>query len=100
MYPAQCVSTCYKNNQLVDNSIIVEKINKWTIVLDPCILMLQIAMKKYEKKSLSPQKSVKNFVENVGRKKIVVEIYEKYVDHKKHQMVTYIIGKAYGKKYI
>ena len=41
----------------------------------------------------------KKFVENVGRKKkFVVEIYEKYVDQKKHQMVTYIIGKAYDKK--
>ena len=48
------------------------------------------------KKSLSPQKSEKKLVENVGRKKkFVVEIYEKYVDQKKHQMVTYIIGKAY-----
>ena len=40
----------------------------------------------------------KKFVENVSRKKIVVEIDEKYVDQKKHQMVTYIIGKAYDKK--
>ena len=42
--------------------------------------------------SLSPQKSVRKFVENV------VEIDEKYVDREKHQMVTYIIGKAYNKK--
>ena len=43
----------------------------------------------------------KTFVENVGRKKqFVVEIDEKYVDQKKHQMVTYIIGKAYDKKYL
>ena len=43
----------------------------------------------------------KKFVENVGRKKqFVVEIDEKYVDQKKHQMVTYIIGKAYDKKYL
>ena len=42
--------------------------------------------------SLSPQKSEKKFVENV------VEIDEKYVDREKHQMVTYIIGKAYNKK--
>ena len=34
----------------------------------------------------------------MGRKKIVVEIDEKYVDQKKHQMLTYIIGKAYDKK--
>ena len=33
-----------------------------------------------------------------AKKKIVVEIDEKYVDQKKHQMVTYIIGKAYRKK--
>ena len=33
-----------------------------------------------------------------GKKKFVVEIYEKYVDQKKHQMVTYIIGKVYDKK--
>ena len=32
-----------------------------------------------------------------GRKKIVVEIDEKYVDQKKPQMVTYIIGEAYEK---
>ena len=37
----------------------------------------------------------------MGRKKqFVVEIDEKYVDQKKHQMVTYIIGKAYDKKYL
>ena len=35
----------------------------------------------------------------MGRKKIV-EIDEKYVDEKKHQMVTYIIGKAYVKKFL
>ena len=34
------------------------------------------------------------------KKKFVVEIDEKYVDQKKHQMVTYIIGKAYDKKFI
>ena len=44
--------------------------------------------------SLSPQKSEKKFVENV------VEIDEKYVDREKHQMVTYIIGKAYNKKFL
>ena len=33
-----------------------------------------------------------------AEKKFVVEIYEKYVDQKKHRMVTYIIGKAYDKK--
>ena len=32
------------------------------------------------------------------KKKFVAEIDEKYVDQKKHQMVTYIIGKAYDKK--
>ena len=31
------------------------------------------------------------------KKKIVVEIDKKYVDQKKHQMVTYIIGKAYDR---
>ena len=31
-------------------------------------------------------------------KKFVVEIDEKYVDQRKHQVVTYIIGKAYDKK--
>ena len=31
------------------------------------------------------------------KKKFVVEIDEKYVDQKKHQMITYIIGKAYDK---
>ena len=37
----------------------------------------------------------------MGRKKqFVVEIDEKYVDQKKHQMVPYIIGKAYDKKYL
>ena len=46
--------------------------------------------KTNEKNSLSRQK----FVENVGRRKFVVEIFEKYVDQKKHQMVTHILGKA------
>ena len=32
-----------------------------------------------------------------SKKKFVVEIDEKYVDQKKHQIVTYIIGKAYSK---
>ena len=42
----------------------------------------------------------KKFAENVGRKKkFVVEIDEKYVDQKKHQKVTYTIGKAYDKIY-
>ena len=34
------------------------------------------------------------------KKKFVVEIDEKYVNKKKHQMVTYIIGKAYDKKFL
>ena len=34
------------------------------------------------------------------KKKKIVEIDEKYVDQKKHQMVTYIIGKAYDKKFL
>ena len=34
------------------------------------------------------------------KKKFVVEIDEKYVDQKKHQMVTYIIGKAHDKKFL
>ena len=43
----------------------------------------------------------KKFFENVSRKKkFVVEIDEKYVDQKKHQMVSYIIGKAYDKKFL
>ena len=55
-------------------------------------------IEKNELNSLSPQKSEK-FVENVGRKKrFAVEIDERYVDQKKHQMVTYIIRKAYDKK--
>ena len=33
-----------------------------------------------------------------AEKKFVVEIDGKYVDQKKHQMVTYIIGKAYDRK--
>ena len=45
-------------------------------------------MEKNEKKSLLKMWSEKKFV---------VEIDEKYVDQKKHQMVTYIIGKAYDK---
>ena len=32
-----------------------------------------------------------------SEKKFVVEIDENYVDQKNHQMVTYIIGKAYDK---
>ena len=37
----------------------------------------------------------------MGRKeKFVVEIDEKYVDQEKHQMVTYIIGKAYDRKFL
>ena len=37
----------------------------------------------------------------MGKKKhFVVEIDEKYVDQKKHQVVTYIIGKAYDKKFL
>ena len=40
----------------------------------------------------------KKFVEKLGwKKKFVVEIDEKYVDQKNHQMLTYIIGKAYDK---
>ena len=34
------------------------------------------------------------------KKKFVVEIDDKYVDQKKHQMVMYIIGKAYDKKFL
>ena len=34
------------------------------------------------------------------KKKFGVEIDEKYVDQKKLQMVTYIIGKAYDKKFL
>ena len=37
---------------------------------------------------------------NVRQKKFLVDIDEKYVDQKKHQMVTYIIGKAHDKKNI
>ena len=35
-----------------------------------------------------------------AEKKFVVEIDEKYVDQEKHQMVTYIIGEAYDKKFL
>ena len=35
-----------------------------------------------------------------AEKKFVFENDEKYVDQKKHQMVTYIIGKAYNKKFL
>ena len=52
-------------------------------------------MKKIVRRHKSQKKK---FVENVGRKKkFVVEIDEKYVDQKKHQLVTYIIGKVYDK---
>ena len=56
-------------------------------------------MKLKLKKIVCRHKSQKKkFVENVGRKKkFVVEIDEKYVYQEKHQMVTYIIGKAYDK---
>ena len=39
------------------------------------------------------------FVSVPQKKKFVVKIYEKYADQKKHQMVTYIIGKAYDEKF-
>ena len=53
-------------------------------------------MKKIVRRHKSQKKK---FVENVGRKKkFVVEIDEKYVDQKKHQLVTYIIGKVYKQK--
>ena len=45
-----------------------------------------------------PQKFEKKFVENVGRKKFVVEIDEKYVDQKNHQMVRHIMFFSGGKK--
>ena len=35
---------------------------------------------------------------SAGKKKFVVEIDEKYVNQKKHQMLTYIIGKEYDQK--
>ena len=50
------------------------------------------------KKSL-PQKSEKKLWK-MWAEKFVVEIDENYVDQKKHQMVTYIIGKTYDKKCI
>ena len=34
------------------------------------------------------------------KKSLFIEIDEKYVDQKKHRMVTYIIGKAQQKKHI
>ena len=34
------------------------------------------------------------------KEKFVVEIDEEYVDQEKHQMVTYIIGKAYEQKFL
>ena len=53
------------------------------------------------KKIVSRHKSQKKKVcwKCKQKKKFVVEIDEKYVDQKKHQMVTYIIGKAYDKKF-
>ena len=40
----------------------------------------------------------KKFVENVVRKKsLLLKLMKKYVNQKKHQMVTYIIRKAYDK---
>ena len=39
----------------------------------------------------------KSLLKMWSEKKFVVEIDEKYVDEKNHQMVTYIIGKAYDK---
>ena len=49
--------------------------------------------------SLSPQKSEKkSFLKMWAEKKFVVEIDEKYVDQKKHQMVTYIISLSIRKK--
>ena len=44
-----------------------------------------------KKKFVATKFRKKKFVENVGRKKkFVVKIDEKYVDQKRHQMVTYI----------
>ena len=40
----------------------------------------------------------KSLLKMWAEKKFVVEIDDKYVDQKKHQMVTYIIGKAHDKK--
>ena len=54
--------------------------------------------KKLKKIVCRHQSQKKKLVENVGRKKSWLEIYKKYVEQKKHQMVTYIIGKAYDKK--
>ena len=57
------------------------------------------AWKKIKINSLSPQKSEKEVCWKCEQKKqFVVEIDEKYVDQKNHQMLTYIIGKAYDKK--
>ena len=58
-------------------------------------------LEKNEKKICRHKNPKKKCVANVGRKKkFLVEIDEKYVDQKKHQMVTYIIGKAYDKKFL
>ena len=55
--------------------------------------------KKLKKIVCHHKSQKKKFVENVSRKKkFVVKNDEKYVDQKKKQMVTYIIGKAYHKK--
>ena len=56
---------------------------------------------KLKKKVCCHERQKKKFAENVGRKKkFVVEIDEKYVDQKKHQMLTYIIGEAYDNKFL
>ena len=55
--------------------------------------------KNWKKKVCRHKCQKKKFVKKCGqKKKFVVEIDEKYVDKKKHQMVTYIIGKAHDKK--
>ena len=57
--------------------------------------------KKYEKKVCRHKsQKKKNCWKCEQEKKFVVEIDKKYVYQKNHQMVTYIIGKAYDKKYI
>ena len=57
-----------------------------------------VAPRKKLKKIVSRHKSQKKSLLRMWTgKKFVVEIDEKYVDQKKHQMVTYIIGKTYNK---
>ena len=57
--------------------------------------------RKLKKKKKIATKVIKKIVENVGRKKSLLSKYMKnMLTRKKHQIVTYIIGKAYVKKFL